>query len=90
MSEEVHYEGRLVPTGTSVEALGRELKYKEEVDIGGMVYSVEMGYVNPYADIFRSSKNEDGTIDFEVKYYNGGCGFDGAIEYAITRSEVEV
>jgi hypothetical protein len=34
-------------------------------------------------DVFEASKNEDGTIDFLVQYYNGGCGFSEALEYAL-------
>ena len=34
------------------------------------------------------SKNEDGDFDFEVRYYNGGCGFDEAIERAFERKAI--
>lgn len=34
-------------------------------------------------DYFLANKNEDGTILFNVSYYNGGCSFDEAIEQAI-------
>lgn len=33
-------------------------------------------------DIFQAEKNEDGSISFTVKYYNGGCSFNEAIEKA--------
>jgi hypothetical protein len=36
-------------------------------------------------DIFEISKAEDGTYDFTLSYYNGGCCFSEAIEYAFNR-----
>lgn len=41
--------------------------------------------IDDYADIFNASKNEDGTIDFLLKYYNGGCSFDEALTTAIDK-----
>lgn len=29
---------------------------------------------------FRGIKNQDGTIDFDVMYYSGGCGISEALE----------
>ena len=52
-----------------------------------VLYSVEMQEIDPYDDLFVANKNEDGTIGFEVKYYNGGCGFNEAIGYAIKKME---
>ena len=34
-------------------------------------------------DIQNAHDNGDGTIDYEVMYYNGGCSFNEAIEYAL-------
>jgi hypothetical protein len=48
-----------------------------------IVYSVEKEDVDPDGDIFNASIEENGEIQFEVRYYNGGCGFDEAIEEAI-------
>lgn len=88
MSETVHYRGRLTPTGKTLAEFDPNADdiydhYYSAVEIDGMVYKVEKVHVDPYGDIFESSKNEDGTIDFEVKYYNGGCGFNEAIGYAL-------
>jgi len=52
--------------------------------LNGAIYEiVEKEWVDVYEDIFRSTKNGNGTIDFEIKYYNGGCGFEEALEEAI-------
>jgi len=34
-------------------------------------------------NIFDAVENNDGTIDYHVMYYNGGCCFDEAIDWAI-------
>lgn len=38
-------------------------------------------------DMFNISKAEDGTYDFSLSYYNGGCCFSEAIERAFRRME---
>ena len=88
MSETVHYKGKLIPTGKTLKEFAPESDdiydhYYEAIEIDGMVYTVEKKDIEPYEDIFRSTKNEDGSIDFEVKYYNGGCGFNEAIDTAL-------
>lgn len=41
--------------------------------------------IDDYEDIFHASKNEDGTIDFLLRYYNGGSSFDEALIIAINK-----
>lgn len=36
-----------------------------------------------YGDVFEATENADGTISFFLQYYNGGCGLDEAIGYAL-------
>ena len=57
--------------------------YRRMTIQNGIIYRVEKEEVDPYSDIFRASINYKDEIEFEVKYYNGGCGFDEAIEDAI-------
>lgn len=52
-------------------------------EIDGKVFLVEYENVDLEQEIMSASKNEDGTIDFEVKFYNGGCGFSEAIEQSV-------
>ena len=33
-------------------------------------------------DVFELTKNNDGTYSYLLRYYNGGCGFDEALETA--------
>ena len=65
------------------EMLCEEL-YERYVIAGGELYKVvEKNYKDMDEDIFNAHENEDGTIDYEVMYYNGGCSFNEAIEYAL-------
>ena len=65
------------------EMLYEEL-YERYVIACGEVYKViEKNNKNMDYDIFNAHDNEDGTIDYEVMYYDGGCSFNEAIEYAL-------
>ena len=57
--------------------------YYAAVEVSGQVYEVEKEDIDPDYDIFIASKNDDESISFEVKYYNGGCSFTEAIETSI-------
>ena len=48
---------------------------------------IEKNGVDDVDDIFIAKKDESGVICFSVKYYNGGCGFEDALETAIERME---
>jgi len=50
------------------------------------VYHVEREEVDPHSDMFNAALKENGEISFEVRYYNGGCSFNEAIEEAIKNS----
>jgi len=62
-----------------------DMGYKEYVIANDKIFKAEYSEEDPYQDVFEASLNEDGTINFVVKYYNGGCGFDEAIEYALKK-----
>ena len=68
--------------GDKVEFFEEELE-SQAVIINGEVYEIERNEYEDGDDIFESSKNKDGSIDFQVKYYNGGCGFQEALSYAL-------
>lgn len=38
-------------------------------------------------DIFQAKKQTDGSIDFNVRFYNGGCCLDEALEVALANME---
>lgn len=62
--------------------------YQKIVVVNGEVYQVEKEMLDGDSDIFRASLIDNENIEFEVKYYNGGCGFDEAIEEALNRKLV--
>jgi hypothetical protein len=85
MSETVHYSGklqRLNVTQDEYEANYGEPDYESFVPINGLMYEV-IKCKEYTGDIFQAKDNLDGTIDFQVQYYNGGCGFSEALEYAL-------
>ena len=47
-----------------------------------ILYSVDKKDIGYDEDIFIITDGENGKLNFEVKYYNGGCSFDEAVEYA--------
>lgn len=98
MSETERFKGKLTPTGKSIDdyvateypewkADKHEFfsDHLQEVamEFEGVVYTIEFEEINEYEDVFTASKNEDGTIDFEVKYYNGSCGFSESLDCAV-------
>lgn len=62
--------------------------YNKYVIHNDKVYEVlEQNYKDTEYDIFNARKNDDGTIDYDVMYYNGGCYFDEAIGHALDSME---
>jgi len=59
--------------------------YQKYIVHDGILYSVEKQNVEQDQDIFNISYSGCCSFNFEVKYYNGGCSFDEAIEYAFER-----
>lgn len=57
--------------------------YKTMTIQNGVIYEVEKIEVDADSDIFNATLKENGEVEFEVRYYNGGCGFDEAIEEAV-------
>jgi len=62
--------------------------YKTYVINGNNIYEiVSKKEIEPDSDLFIMSDNKDGTYDYEVLYYNGGCSFTEAIEEAFENME---
>jgi hypothetical protein len=64
---------------TYVEMLDGETDY---IIFNNIVYDYKDEELDP-SEHFVAVKGDDGTIGFSVAYYNGGCGFKEAIEYAL-------
>lgn len=58
--------------------------YERYIIANDNVYKVvEKNNKSDEYDIFNANQNLDGTIDYEVMYYNGGCSFNEAVERAL-------
>lgn len=57
--------------------------YREYILHNDILYSVEVERDMDGGDIFHAKKNEDGTINFILQYYNGGCSFTEAMDEAL-------
>jgi len=54
------------------------------VENGGQIYVIVNEKDLDCEDIFHLAENPDGSFNYILKYYNGGCGFDEAIETAFS------
>lgn len=61
--------------------------YQKYVIHNDTLYLIEKASIDPDEDVFKVNQVDDRTYTFEVKYYNGGCSLDEAIEEAF-KSEV--
>ncbi len=59
--------------------------YKDYVIYNDRVYKVDKEEQDPYDDIMDATDNGDGSFSFHVKYYNGGCCMNEAIEGAMDK-----
>lgn len=59
--------------------------YEKFIIYNDVLYSVLKTEIDPEEYMSIASVNENGDINFEVKYYNGGCGFNEAIEEALEK-----
>jgi len=46
------------------------------------LYSITKVERDPDADIIEANEKEDGTIEYELRYYNGGAGFNECLDDA--------
>lgn len=70
---------------TFLQAVREEL-YRNYVVCGGKIFKVEK-FQTLDDDVYNAHTNPDGSISFELSYYNGGCSFDEAVGYALKKME---
>ena len=70
-----------------IEQLEDEL-YKKYVVVGEQIFQVDQNQIDAEDDIFEAYQNQDGTINFTVKYYDGGSSFNEAIEESLANMKV--
>jgi hypothetical protein len=52
------------------------------------LYQIKSVEIDPNDDIITASLNEDGSIDFELKYYNGGASMKEAMASAMKKLDL--
>ncbi len=73
--------------GSNLECLLDEC-YEEFVEVYGDLYRIESKENIPaYEGFYEAEKAGENRIKYNVKYYNGGCGFQEALESAIDNME---
>lgn len=70
----------------SHEDMLRDIGYKQYLIRDDIIYDVKKKEIGE-DDMFIITEGKDGTLNFEVSYYNGGCSFDEAMEYAFNNKE---
>lgn len=66
----------------------RDELYEEIVLIDNIIWEVQNKItVDPDAGIYEADKNEDGSFNFFVSFYNGGQSLNEAIETAINKAK---
>ena len=68
-------------TGQEIDYLCEEY-YKEFFHYGQNLYKLEYESLDADGDIIKAHELADGTIDFELRFYNGGAGFEECLEEA--------
>ena len=63
--------------------------YQEYAIYEDILFSVVKYSIENDGEIFRIERNGNGTLNFEVRYYNGGCSFSEAIDYAFEDKKKE-
>lgn len=57
--------------------------YQEMSIQNGTIYHIKKEEIDLDEDIYQANLTDDGDIEFEVRYYNGGSSFDDALEEAL-------
>jgi len=61
--------------------------YRRYIILNDILYEVESHRIGTN-DVFSSHEYSDGSIEFEVQYYNGGMSFDEAIHVSMCFDDV--
>lgn len=59
--------------------------YGKFICIKDKIYKIDDKEHDSSDDIIRASLHSDNSITYEVRYYNGGCGFGEALEEALKK-----
>ena len=65
-----------------VDSFYQEFFYHKKTET---LYQLDNNEHEPDDEIIRAHKNKDGVIEYELRYYNGGAGFDECLEEAFDK-----
>jgi len=84
LKEKVTYLTRIGHEITYVDIDDDYIESDTIVKVNGMFYEI-LDHVSARdeQDIMEATENPDGTISFILQFYNGGCGFEEALECAL-------
>ena len=68
--------------GMTWEETMREYMYDAVIVIGDVTYKIENKELDPYGYV-EATKNDDGSIDYSISFYNGGAGLHEVLESAV-------
>ena len=72
------------------EALVYEFYEQYYISKDNIIYEIVEKKNIDESDIFIAHFNSDDIIDFELQYYNGGCGFSEALDIAMNNLEKDI
>ena len=61
----------------------RDVVYEDYFIHDSTIYEIIKEDTDPYDDTYNAYPNIDGTINFEVRFYNGGCCLEEALAEAM-------
>lgn len=73
----------------TAEELIRDEFYDEYMVLNGKLYSIDSKEYDENTDIAEAKLHDDGTIDFEVRFYNGGSSMGEMIERAVEKAKIK-
>ena len=56
------------------------------VNVNNKIYKIEDKSFEDDTDIFQMLENPDGSLEYLVQFYNGGCGFFKALDIAFAKN----
>jgi hypothetical protein len=72
--------------GNSIKQLCEDMHYEFFYYPGtNSLYSITRECVDQYDDIIQAELKDNGTIEYDLKYYNGGAGFEECLEEAFDK-----
>jgi hypothetical protein len=84
-----HLGGTKLPTYRSTwEEYFDDVGYRKMFFYNDVFYEIHQEEVDPDNTIANAIQNNDGTVDFEVRWHNGGASFDEVLVDAFAKADI--